>query len=89
MGKFIFLHDLYKHCFLPLLLVFVMECCVKMHCSLPHNLYCCLLPSPAHLYMPQLFTHCLPIIICVMLMSTVYVLYVFYGRGTFFTFMIM
>ena len=38
-----------KHCFLPLLLVFVMKYCVKMHCSLPHNPYCCSLPSPVHL----------------------------------------
>ena len=28
-----------------------------------------MLASPAHLYMPHLFTHCLPTIICVMLMS--------------------
>jgi len=28
--------------------------------------------SPAHLYMPQLFTHCLPTIICVMLMYVVH-----------------
>ena len=60
-------------CFLPLLLVFVMKC-VKMHCFLPHNPYCCSLPLPAHLYMHQLFTHCLPIIICVMLMSVVFFL---------------
>ena len=26
---------MYKHCCLPLLLVFVMKCCVKMRCSLP------------------------------------------------------
>jgi len=30
-----------------------------------------MLASPAHLYMPRLFTHCLPTIICVMLMSYV------------------
>jgi len=30
------------------------------------------LASPAHLYMPQLFTQCLPYIICVTLMSIVY-----------------
>jgi len=37
---------MYKHCFLHLLLVFVIECCVKMHCSLPHNHpYCCSLLS--------------------------------------------
>jgi len=37
-------------------------------CSLPHNPHCCLLSSPMcmpHLYIPQLFTHCLPTIICV------------------------
>jgi len=28
-----------------------------------------MLASHAHMYMPQLFTHCLPTIICVMLMS--------------------
>ena len=60
---------MYKHCFLPLLLVFVVKCCVKMYCSLPHNPYCCSLPSPAHLHMYQFFTHCLPTIICVMLLS--------------------
>jgi len=32
---------MYKYCFLPLLLVFVMTCCIKMHCSLPHNPCCC------------------------------------------------
>jgi len=37
---------MYEHCFLPLLPVFVMKCCVLMHCSLPHNPYCCSLPSP-------------------------------------------
>ena len=35
-------------CFLPLLLVFAMKC-VKMHCCLPHNPYCCSLSSPVHL----------------------------------------
>ena len=57
-----------------------MKFCDKMPCSLPHNHYCCslllpspvCLPSPAHLYMLQLFTHCLPTIICVMLMSIVF-----------------
>jgi len=37
---------MYEHCFLPLLPVFVLKCCVKLHCSLPHNPYCCSLPSP-------------------------------------------
>jgi len=36
--------------------------------------FTCVLASTAHLYMPQLFTHCLPIIICVTLMYIVYVL---------------
>ena len=31
-----------------------------------------LLPSTAHLYMPQIFTHCLPTIICVTLRYIVY-----------------
>ena len=73
---FTFLHDLmYKHCFLPVLLVSVMKCCVKMYCYLLHNPYCCSLPTPAYLYMYQLFTHCLPTIICVMLMSCVFLSY--------------
>jgi len=37
---------MHKHSFLSLLLVFVMKCYVKMHCSLPDDSYCCLLPSP-------------------------------------------
>jgi len=37
---------IYKHCFLPMLLVFATKCCTKMPCPLPHNHYCCLLPSP-------------------------------------------
>ena len=55
-----------------MLLVFAMKCCTKMPCPLPLNHYLLLLAfftymlaSPAHLYMPHLFTHCLPIIICV------------------------
>jgi len=32
--------------------------------------------SPAHLYMPHLFTHCLPAIICVMLMSIALFVYI-------------
>jgi len=42
---------MYKHCFLPLLLVSVMKCCVKMYCYLPHNPYqCCQLGGfPAQL----------------------------------------
>ena len=66
---------IYKHCFPPMLLVFSMKC-AKMPCPLPHNHYLLLLTfftymlaSLAHLYMPHLFTHCLPTIICVMLMS--------------------
>ena len=45
-----FMMCIYKHCFLPMLLVFAMKCCTKiMPCPLPHNdyYYCCLLPSPA------------------------------------------
>ena len=67
-----FMICVYKHCFLPMLLVFAVKCCIKMLCSLPHNHYCCSLPSPVCLpYMPHLFTHCLPTIICVVLMSIV------------------
>ena len=61
---------IHKHCFLPVLLGFAMKCCNRMPCPLPHNHYCCSFPSPVclpHLYMPHLFTHCLPTIICVML----------------------
>jgi len=44
-----------KHCFLPVLLVFVMKCCIKMPCSLPRNHYCCSLPSPACFPHPLIF----------------------------------
>jgi len=79
-----FMMNIYKHCFLPMLFVFAMKCCTKMPCPLPHNHYCCLLPSPmlpspAHLYMPHLFTYCLPTIICVMLMSTAFFLFLLYA----------
>jgi len=39
-----------KHCdcFLLMLLVFAMKCCTKMLCPMPHNHYCCLLPSPIY-----------------------------------------
>ena len=37
-----------------------------------------MLASPAHLYMPYLFTHCLPTIICVMLMSMAFFIYLFF-----------
>jgi len=56
-------------------LAFVLIMLCLLHCLPPHN-PCMLLvaflsltyvhDSPAHLYMPQLFTHDLPIIICVM-----------------------
>ena len=63
-----FMICMYKHCFLPVLLVFVMKCCITMTCSLPHNHYYCLLPSPAHLYMPQWILHpLLATFICVIL----------------------
>ena len=68
---------IYKHCFLPMLLVFAMKWCTKIPCPLPHNHYCCLLPSTAHLYMPHLFTHCLPTIICAMLMCIVFSFFFF------------
>jgi len=53
--KFTFLHHMYKHyCSLPLLLVSVMDCCVKMYCYLLHNplllaSFTCVHVSPAHL----------------------------------------
>jgi len=39
-----------------------------------------MLASPAHLYiyMPHLFTHCLPTIICVMLMSIAFISCLFF-----------
>ena len=41
--------------------VFAMKCCTKMPCPLPHNHYCCLLPSPV----------CLPhLLICTCLISS-------------------
>ena len=52
---------IYKHCFLPMLLVFAMKCCTKIPFPLPHNHYCCLLPSPV----------CLPhLLICTCLISS-------------------
>jgi len=55
-----------------MLLVLAMKCCTKMPCPLPHNhcllllaIFTYMLASPAHLYMPHLFTHCLPTIMCV------------------------
>jgi len=50
-----------------------------MHCTLrqipvvvAHFLFTYVHTSPAHLYIPQLFTYCLLTIICVTLMSIVY-----------------
>ena len=52
---------IYKHCFLPMLLVFAIKYYIKMPCSLPHNHYCCSLPSPV----------CLPhLLICTCLISS-------------------
>jgi len=69
-----FMMCIYKHCFPPMLLVFAMKRCTKMPCRLHQPLlllasFTYMLASPARLYMPYLFTHCLPTIICVMLMS--------------------
>ena len=41
--KIVFLSLLFT--FLLKLLASALQCCVSMHCSLPHNPYCCLLPS--------------------------------------------
>jgi len=52
-----------------MLLVFAMKCCTTMPCPLPHNHYCCLLPSPISICLPHLLIctclisspiHCLP-----------------------------
>jgi len=62
--------------------VFAMKCCHKMPCPLPHNklltFFTYILASPAHLYIPHLFTHWLPTIICVMLMSIAFFFYFCY-----------
>ena len=51
---------------------------------LPHNHYCCLLTSPAYLYMPHLFTHCLPtIIICVIYVAVYCVFFLFLPYATY------
>ena len=56
-----FMMCIYKDCFPPMLLVFVMICCTKMPCPLPHNHYCCLLSLPI----------CLPhLLICTCLISS-------------------
>ena len=90
-----FMMCIYKHCFLPMLLVFAMKCCTKclalclttIIMLLASFTYRPTLASPAHLYMPHLFTHCLPTIICVMLMSISivfsYVFFVFLLYATF------
>jgi len=39
--------------------------------------FTCVLASPAHMYMPHLFTHCLPTIICVMLILVLFSLCIF------------
>ena len=79
---FFLMISMYKHCFLPLLCAFVMKFCFLKHCSLSHNPYCCSLPSPmcmvhrlicAYLN-SSVFIHCLLTIICVMLMSIVYLI---------------
>ena len=51
---------------------FCLEMSCLLHCSLPHFPFIlfltsltCVHDSPAHLYMPQYFTQCLPVIICV------------------------
>jgi len=47
---YFFTINMYKHCFLPLILVVLMKwyctICFQLHCSLPHNPYCCSLPLP-------------------------------------------
>jgi len=80
-GKFLFLHDLYAQTFFHALDTC---CCNEMmfliallSSSRPALLFASItyvLTSTAHLYMPQIFTHCLPTIICVTLMNIVYVL---------------
>jgi len=48
---------IYKHCFLPMPLVFAMKCCTNMPCLSPHNHYWYSLPF-LHLYacLPHLLT---------------------------------
>ena len=72
-----------KHCFLPLLLVFIMKCCDKclalcLITIIASASFTCMRASPAHLYVPQLFTHCLPTITCVMLMSIAFFIFWLY-----------
>ena len=56
-----FMICMYKYCFLTVLLVFVIKCCIKMPSALPHNHYCCSLPLPV----------CLPhLLICTCLNSS-------------------
>jgi len=64
-SRFVWISIVFCQCYMILFVI-----CFP-HCLLPHNLYC-LLPltylhaSLAHFYIPQLFTHCLPTIICFM-----------------------
>ena len=67
----VFINTVFCPCQLFLLWNVVLKCLVLClitiiyRCSLPSPV---VLASPAHLYMPHLFTHFLPTIICVMLM---------------------
>jgi len=58
---YFFMKCIYKHCFLTMMLLVSAMKCTKMPCPLPHNHYCCLLPSPI----------CLPhLLICTCLISS-------------------
>ena len=71
-SRFVCINIAFCPCYLFLKWNVVSKC---SPCSLPHNHYCCSLPSPVclpHLCMPQFFIDCLPTIIRVMLMSLVF-----------------
>jgi len=81
----VFINIVFCPCYLFLLWNVVLKCLalcltnIIAACFL--HLY--MLASPAHLYMPHLFTHCLPTIIWVMLMSIVFSYFLFLLYATF------
>ena len=90
---------MYKHCSLPLSLVSVMKCCVKMYGYLPHNPYCCSLPSPVCLLHLLICTclnsspiACPPFSVLCWCLLCFFILFLFYTLllcGCFFIFLIV
>ena len=69
----VFINIVFRPCYLFLLWNVVLKCLalclITIIAAYFLHLYACLTCSSVHHYMPHLFTHCLPTIICAMLMS--------------------